>query len=158
MKRFIFVCALVALALPALAGDDPVAVLDTSEQTALISQYNRQMEAMSLRMNDFNGRHGGNSGASRNALTRLRRHLAQTWQTLGLSPPAARTVAWAYRPRLSPDSQNSATSAKTDKQFATLIQSSLASKDYQLANQTLIDFVTKKIKRRKDGSPDISKR
>jgi hypothetical protein len=148
MKRLILVCALIAVASPAVAGNDPVAVLDSNEQMRLLSEYGRQVDSAYLRMNDFNASRRGGIEASRNAqenLIRLRRKLAETWQTLGLPPSTAKTVAWAYRPRLSPNSQRTSLRERTDEQFATLIQSSLASKNYQLADQTLIDFVTKKI-------------
>lgn len=141
MKRFILVCSLAVLASPAFAGNDPVSVLDSPEQMRLLSEYGRQVDSANLRMKN------GNVDASRNAqanLIKLKMKLAETWQALGLSPETAKTVAGAYRPRLSPSSQHSSLQDKTDEQFAALMQSSLASGDYQLADQTLIDFVTKK--------------
>lgn len=158
MKRFILAFALAAFASSAFGGNDGPAVLDSREQMHAISEYNRQMDAVSLRMGDFNGSQHGRDAASRNSLTKLRRELAKTWQSLGLSPPAARTVAWAYRPHLSPNSPRVSLQGKTNEQFATLIQSSLASKNYQLANETLIDFVTKKMKLGMNDSPDGNKR
>lgn len=151
MKRFILVCSLATLASAAFAGNDPVSVLESPEQMRMLSEYGRQVDAANLRMS------AGSVDASRNAqanLIKLRMKLAETWQSLGLSPSAARTVAWAYRPRLSPNSQRASLQDKTDEQFAALIQSSLSSKNYQLADQTLIDFVTKKMTPAKKVSPN----
>lgn len=155
MKRLVLVCVLFALAAQAFGGNDGPAVLDSHEQMQMISAYNRQMDTLSMRMDEASRSRPGSGQLPRNpraTLARLRKELAKTWQNLGLSPEAATTVASVYTPHVSPKSRGASLNDATDQQFASLIQSALASKDYQQADQTLIDFITKRMSQGKQSS------
>jgi hypothetical protein len=105
------------------------------------SNYDLQQSTMrtSQEVNDdFQQRYRLNYVKSLTDLTRLRDSLTQAWQSLGLSPQAARTVANAYKPNLAKDL--GPMGGKSHQEIAAMLQSALARKDYMLADQTLIDY------------------
>lgn len=158
MNKLTVVFALVALASSTLHAQDSHAQQGNSDASRLSqSAYNIQQNEARMRASWYNELQHGDHQTAINSLanlTKLRVKLTEAWQTLGLSPQAAGAVAAAYQPNFSLNSRRASLQGKTDEEIAALIQSSLARKDYLLANQTLIDFQTKKMKLGKDLSPD----
>ncbi|WP_426690472.1 hypothetical protein [Rhodanobacter ginsengiterrae] len=157
MKRLTITFALVALAAPALHAQESHAQ-DPSDLSRLShSAYDIQQSESRMRANWYNDLQHNDRQTSINSLAnlnKLRVKLAEAWQALGLSSPAAKMVAAAYNPNFSLNSRRASLQGMSDDQIAALIRSSLAKKDYLLANQTLIDFQTKRSRLGTDPSPD----
>lgn len=159
MKKFTLVCALVALASPALHAQESHAQDSTDQSRLSQSRYNIQQNESRMRANWYNDLQNADRQTSISSvanLTKLRSKLAEAWQSLGLAPAAAKAVAAAYQPNFSLNSRRASLQGRTDEEIAAMIQSSLAKKDYLLANQTLIDFQTKKMKLGKDVLPETN--
>jgi hypothetical protein len=129
MKKAIIICMLFGSGPAALHAQNTQSNYDLQQSTMRISQGVND---------DFQQRYRLNYVKSLADLTRLRDSLAQAWQSLGLSPQAARTVANAYKPNLAKDL--GPMEGKSHQEIAAMLQSALARKDYMLANQTLIDY------------------
>jgi hypothetical protein len=129
MKKAIIICMLFGSGSAALHAQNTQSNYDLQQSTMRTSQGVND---------DFQQRYRLNYVKSLTDLTRLRDSLAQAWQSLGLSPQAARTVANAYKPNLAKDL--GPMEGKSHQEIAAMLQSALARKDYMLANQTLIDY------------------
>jgi len=77
--------------------------------------------------------------------TKLRAKLAESWQSMGLSPQAAKQVANAYDPSVGANSHHTSLRGKSEQEVAAMLQSALADKRYQKANQMLIDYQRQKL-------------
>ncbi|MBQ4856000.1 hypothetical protein IMW82_15125 [Rhodanobacter sp. B2A1Ga4] len=149
--------ALIALGMPVLHAQESHAQDPGDLGRLSQSAYDMQQNELRMRANWYNDLQHGDRQTSINSLanlTKLREKLAEAWQTLGLSPPVAKAVAAAYQPNFSLNSRRASLLGKSDEEIAALIQSSLAKKDYLLANQTLIDLQTKRMKLGTGASPD----
>jgi len=152
MKKLAFACLLIALVAPVLHAQDSSERAMTSR-----SQQNIQQNLNRQRQQTYNSLSRADRQVSINAvvnLNKLRDKLAEAWQTLGLSPQAARTVAGAYQPDFALNSRRASLEGKSDQEIAVLIQSALAKKDYLLADQTLIDYQRKQLQLGMDTTPD----
>ncbi|WEN15793.1 hypothetical protein PY254_03725 [Rhodanobacter sp. AS-Z3] len=157
MNKLIIAFALAALAAPALHAQESDAQKGTDASRLDNSAHNIDQNEARMRANLFNDLQRNDHLTAVNSLanlTKLRVKLAEAWQSLGLSAPAAKAVAAAYNPNFSLNSRRASLQGKTDAEIAAMIQSSLAKKDYLLANQTLIDFQTKRTRLGTDTSPD----
>lgn len=76
---------------------------------------------------------------------KLRVKLTESWQSLGLSPQAAEQVARAYDPVLGANAHHTSLRGKSEQEVASLLQTALADKRYQKANQMLIDYERQKL-------------
>lgn len=122
-----------------------------------IGQEMSQAQAAQRALDDANRRavisreesfHFGNDEAWKSGmitLTTARKSLAQEWQKLGLSPEMATTVANTYRADSSRLLSHPSLKGLSNEQISGMIQQALASKNYRMANQLLIDFERKKI-------------
>lgn len=157
MNKMAVVLVLVALASPALHAQESDAQKGSDASRLSQTAYNIQQNESRMRTNWYNNLQHNDHQTAVNSLAnlnKLRSKLAEAWQTLGMSPPAARMVAAAYRPNFSLNSRRASLQGKSDEEVAAMIQSSLAKKDYLLANQTLIDFQTRKTRLGTNTSPD----
>lgn len=157
MNKLTVAFTLIALAAPALHAQESHAQDPGDSSRLSPSAYNIRQDESRMRANWYNDLQHNDHQTSVNSLAnlnKLRSKLAEAWQTLGLSPPAAKAVAAAYQPNFSLNSRRASLQGKSDEEIAALIQSSLAKKDYLMANQTLIDFQTKKMRLGTDTSPD----
>jgi hypothetical protein len=157
MNKLTVAFALIALAAPALHAQESHAQDPGDASRLSQSAYNIQQNESRMRANWYNDLQHNDHQTSINSLAnlnKLRSKLAEAWQALGLSPPAAKAVAAAYQPNFSLNSRRASLQGKSDEEIAALIQSSLAKKDYVLANQVLIDFQTKKMRLGTGTSPD----
>ncbi len=141
MKRLLVVCTLVTLTSTSFYAQNALAQSRTAYYLQVNGIRGPQNSSDDLQHNEQ--QIYVNSMAN---LTKLRDKLAEAWQTLGMSPQAAQAVANAYQPNLAQNSHHASLRGKSGQEIAALIQSSLAKKDYLLANQTLIDFQTKKMR------------
>ena len=73
-------------------------------------------------------------------LSKLRAHLAEAWQSMGMSPQGARLVADAYDPRLITEIHRSSIRGKSNQEIAQMMQDALKDKQYLKADQLLLDF------------------
>ena len=157
MNKLTVAFTLIALAAPALHAQESHAQ-DPGDLSRLSqSAYNIQQNESRMRANWYNDLQQNDHQTSVNSLAnlnKLRSKLAEAWQALGLSPAAAKAVAAAYQPNFSLNSRRASLQGKSDEEIAALIRSSLAKKDYLLANQTLIDFQTKEMRLGTETSPD----
>jgi hypothetical protein len=157
MNKLTVAFTLIALAAPALHAQESHAQGPGDSSRLSQSAYNIQQNESRMRANWYNDLQQNDHQTSVNSLAnlnKLRSKLAEAWQTLGLSPPAAKAVAAAYQPNFSLNSRRASLQGKSDEEVAAMIQSSLAKKDYLLANQTLIDFQTRKTRLGTNTSPD----
>lgn len=155
MKKLTVAFTLIALAAPALHAQESHAQDPGDSSRLSQSAYNiQQNESRANWYNDLQHNDHQTSVNSLANLNKLRGKLAEAWQTLGLSPPAAKAVAAAYQPNFSLNSRRASLQGKSDEEVAAMINSSLAKKDYLLANQSLIDFQTRKARLGTDISPD----
>lgn len=149
MKRPNIVCVLAALASAALYAQN------THAQSQ--SLYNLQQNEMRSQQRSDNELRGSDHQTYVNSLadlTKLRAKLAEAWQTLGMSPQAAQAVANAYQPNPAQTVHHVSLRGKSSQEVAAMLQSALASKDYMLANQTLIEYEQLKVKLGASTSPD----
>lgn len=79
------------------------------------------------------------------SLADARKSLAAEWQKLGLSPEQATAVASTYRADSSALLTHPSLARMSDKEVSAMIQQALASKNYRMANQLLIDFERQKM-------------
>jgi hypothetical protein len=159
MKKLIVVCALVALASPALYAQSTPGQQPTREQSPLGSPQQLQQNMDRMQKEHFEDHITGERQAFVNSLgnlTKLRAKLVEAWQALGMAPEAARTVAAAYQPNFALNARRASLQGRSDQEIAAMLQSALAKKDYLLANQTLIDYERNKLKLGTDVSPDGS--
>ena len=157
MKRLTVVCALVALASPALYAQSTTDQQTAHEQLPQRSQYQIQQNMNRMQEQRYDALANGDRQAYVNSLanlTKLRAKLVEAWQTLGMAPQAAQTVAAGYQPNFSLNSRRVSLQGKSDQEIAAILQSALAKKDFLLANQTLIDYERNKLKLGADTSPD----
>jgi hypothetical protein len=157
MNKSTVAFALIALAAPALHAQESHAQDPGDSSRLSQSAYNIQQNESRMRASLYNDLQHGDRQTSVNSLanlTKLRVKLAEAWQTLGLAPSAATAIAAAYQPNFSLNSRRASLQGKSDEEIAALIRSSLARKDYLLANQTLIDLQTKRMKLGTGTSPD----
>ena len=157
MNKLTVAFTLLAFAAPALHAQESHAQDPGDSSRLSQSAYSIRQNESRMRANWYNDLQHNDRQTSINSLAnlnKLRSQLVLAWQALGLSPPAAKAVAAAYRPNFSLNSRRASLQGKSDEEIAALIQSSLARKDYLLANQTLIDFQTKKMKLGTSISPD----
>ncbi|WEN15791.1 hypothetical protein PY254_03715 [Rhodanobacter sp. AS-Z3] len=131
MKKTTIIAMLCALACSSVYAQNTQATYDVQQNT--MSTYQSVND-------DFQQRYRQNYVKSLTDLTRLRDSLTLEWQSLGLSPHAAKAVANAYKPNLVATAHHEPLSGKSDQEIAALLQNALAKKDYMLANQTLIDY------------------
>ncbi|MBQ4856002.1 hypothetical protein IMW82_15135 [Rhodanobacter sp. B2A1Ga4] len=131
MKKTIIVCMFFALGSASLHAQNTQSNYDLQQSTMRIDQNVND---------DFQQRYRQNYVNALVDLTKLRDSLAQAWQSLGLSPQAARVVANAYKPNLAGNIHHDSLDDKSSQEVAAMLQSALASKDYMLADQTLIDY------------------
>lgn len=134
MNRMPAVCALIALVFAASYAQGAHAQVHPATNLQQNEARSQQILLQGMQQSSLQGpiSPAGN-------LRNLRVKLAEVWQALGLSPNDAHLVAAAYQPeskRVVPVS----VSGKSDKEVAAMIQSAIESKDYMLANQTLIDY------------------
>lgn len=102
----------------------------------------------------------GYDQAWRNAMTnqtKLRAKLTEAWLGMGLSPQAAKTVADAYDADFASQTHHTSLRGKSDQEVATMLQSALASKRYQVADQLLIDYQRSKLSLSEMGTSDPHK-
>jgi hypothetical protein len=155
MKRLTLVCTLILLASPALhAQQDP-----QEQQPNSPSQYNIQQNELRREQHAFDTIQQNDltySIKSLATMNKLRAKLAEAWQTLGMSPQAAQTVAAAYQPQLAENVNHHHPSlrGKSDEEVAAMLQSALSSKNYILADQLLIDRQREQLRLGKSVSPD----
>lgn len=157
MKRIVLVAALAALAAPALQAQSTGGQSNAHEQLPSQSAYNLQQNDGRTRAQSFNATAESERRAYINSLgnlTKLRTKLAEAWQTIGLSPQAAKGVAAAYQPNFALNSRRASLHGKSGQEIAAILQAALARKDYLLANQTLIDYERDKLQLGTDTSPD----
>lgn len=157
MNKFTIALAVAALVSPALHAQESDANKGSDASRLSQSAYNLQQNAMRSRASLYNSLQKNDHQTAINSLgnlTKLRAKLAEAWQALGLSPSAAKMVAAAYQPNFSLNARRVSLQGKSDEEIAALIRTSLAKKDYLLANQTLIDFQTKRSMLGADTSPD----
>ena len=76
---------------------------------------------------------------------KVRAHLASAWQKFGMSPQDAETVAAAYRVSDNNLVRPKSLYGKTDEEIAGMLQSALASKQFQLADMLLIEYERKRL-------------
>lgn len=131
MNRLTFVCVLAALGSASLHAQNTQSNYDLQQSTMRIDQNVNS---------DFQQRYRQSYVNSLVNLTKLRDNLAQAWQGLGLSPQAAQAVANAYQPNLVGKVHHDPLNGKSSQEIAAMLQAALTSKDYMLANQTLIDY------------------
>mgnify|MGYP001551653089 FL=1 len=74
------------------------------------------------------------------ALSKLRARLAETWQTLGMSPEGAKIVADAYRPESTGRAEHTSLEGRSEEEVAKMLHDALDQKNYQLADQLLIKY------------------
>jgi hypothetical protein len=156
MNKFTIALVVIALGSPALHAQESDAQKGSDASRLSQSAYNIQQNENRMRQHWYNDLQRNDHQTAVNSLanlTELRVKLAEAWQALGLSAPAAKTVAAAYNPNFSLNSRRVSLQGRSDDEIAAMIQSSLAKKDYLLANQTLIDFQTKRTKLGTDTSP-----
>lgn len=79
------------------------------------------------------------------SLKAARESLAAEWQKLGLSPEQATAVASTYRADSSAMLSHPSLERRSDKEVSAMIQQALASKNYRMANQLLIDYERQKL-------------
>ncbi|WP_159082198.1 hypothetical protein [Rhodanobacter thiooxydans] len=149
MKRLIIVCMVVMLASGAVYARNALAQSQSAYNLQQNEMRSQQSSANALQHNDRQTY--VNSLAN---LTKLRAKLAEAWQTLGMSPQAAQAVANAYQPSLVQNVRHVSLRGKSSQEVAAMLQSALASKDYMLANQTLIEYEKIKTGLGADTSPD----
>jgi hypothetical protein len=142
MKRAIIICMLFGSGSAALHAQNTQSNYDLQQST---------MRAYQGINDDFQQRDRLNYVNSLADLTRLRDSLAQAWQSLGLSPQAARAVANAYKPNLAKNIEP--LESKSHQEIAAMLQSALTRKDYMLADQTLIDYEQGQLHTGAHGSP-----
>ncbi|HEU4669235.1 MAG TPA: hypothetical protein VFR91_00885 [Dyella sp.] len=136
----------------------PLAVLALLGTSGLaIGQEMSQAQAAQRALDDANRRavmsreeafHFGNDEAWKSGMITLdsaRKSLAQEWQKLGLSQELATTVANTYTADSSRLLHHPPLQGRSDEQISAMIQRALASKNYRMANQLLIDFERKKL-------------
>jgi hypothetical protein len=136
MKRIVVLCALAALA--ALAF--PVLAQHTNggQSNSFQQQYhNGPIQHLDSTTNYRSNQLWYHQTAN---VAKLRKKLAEVWQSLGMSPQDAKTVADAFRPELTGGTQRASLHGKSDEEVSAMIQSALAKKNYLLANQLLIDY------------------
>ena len=149
MKRPIIVCVFVTLTFAALYAQN------TRAQSQ--SAYNIQQNEMRSQQHSSNDLQHSDHQTYINSLanlTKLRAKLAEAWQTLGMSPQAARAVANAYQPSPAQNVPHVSLRGKSDQEVAAMLQSALSSKNYMLANQTLIEYERLQAKLGTNTSPD----
>lgn len=157
MNKLILGFALLALSAPAVHAQESDAHKGSDASRLSQTTYNLQQNESRMRGNWYNDLQRNDHQTAVNSLANLKKlriKLAEAWQTLGMSAPAAKMVADAYNPNFSLNSRRASLQGMSDAEIAALIQSSLAKKDYLMANQTLIDFQTKKTKLGTNTSPD----
>jgi hypothetical protein len=139
MKGIAIVCTLIALGSPALyAQNRAQQEQQITQQSAQNVQQNMERMAQQTDARMVQGDHQAWLNSMPN-LTKLRSKLAEAWQTLGMSPPAAHAVASAYMPNLAVNLHHAPLRGKSDEEIAAMLQSALAKKDYLMADQLLID-------------------
>ena len=145
MKRLLVVCTLVTLTSTSFYAQNALAQSRTAYYLQVNGIRGPQNSSDDLQHNEQ--QIYVNSMAN---LTKLRDKLAEAWQTLGMPPQAAQTVAKAYQPNLAQISLR----GKSDQEVAAMLQSVLAKKDYVLADQTLIEYEKIQMKLGANVSPD----
>jgi hypothetical protein len=138
MKGIVALCILAALVSPTLyaqhAGEQQI----TQQSRQNIQQnMNRGALNSTLDQGRVDRQLWANSLANQ---AKLRKKLAEAWQALGMSPQGAEVVASAYHPELAGAVYHVSLHGKSDQEVSTMLQSALAKKNYQLANQLLIGY------------------
>lgn len=90
-------------------------------------------------------------------LTALRAQLAAGWQAMGMPKESAEQVAAAYPPNGREPTHHVSVLGKSDAEVATMLQSALAEKDFNRANETLLAFQRKKLEDQGRVSADDKK-
>lgn len=152
MNRLTITCALIALASPALHAPR-AADAQPNAQSSYNIQQNMQ-RAQQQRMGAYADTDRHTARISLANLTKLRAKLAEAWQALGMTQESAKAVAAAYDPNFALNARRASLQGKSDAEIAAVLQAALARKDYQLANQTLIDFERGRLNLGADTAPD----
>jgi hypothetical protein len=149
MKRRLVVCMLVTLTSTAFYTQNALAQSRT---------------AYYLQVNGMRGPQNSSDALQRNEqqiyvdsvanLSKLRARLAEAWQALGMSPQAAQAVANAYKPNLAQNVHQVSLRGKSGQDVAAMLQSALATKNYVLADQTLIEYEKARAKLGASVSPN----
>jgi hypothetical protein len=137
MKGIAIVCTLVALGSPALYAQNRDEQQITQQSARNVGQNMERMAQQAGKSLDEGDRQAWLNSLPN--LVKLRSKLAESWQTLGMSPPAAHAVASAYMPNLAVNLHHAPLRGKSDEEIAAMLQSALAKKDYLMADQLLID-------------------
>jgi hypothetical protein len=109
----------------------------------LMEQASRQ--AGMSRSDTFGDRYNEHLQKGMISLAAARKSLAAEWQKLGLSPEQATAVASTYRADTSAMLNHPSLERRSDKEVSAMIQQALASKNYRMANQLLIDYERQKL-------------
>ncbi|MFK2904243.1 hypothetical protein ISP17_09715 [Dyella ginsengisoli] len=129
-----------------LAASGGVAAQQMSQGDAnqrLMEQASRQ--AGMTRADTFGDRYNEHLQKGMISLKDARKSLAAEWQKLGLSPEQATAVASTYRADSSAMLSHPSLERRSDKEVSAMIQQALASKNYRMANQLLIDYERQKL-------------
>lgn len=129
-----------------LAASGSIAAQQMSQGDAnqrLMEQASRQ--AGMNRADTFGDRYNEHMQKGMISLKDARKSLAAEWQKLGLSPEQATAVASTYRADSSAMLSHPSLERRSDKEVSAMIQQALASKNYRMANQLLIDYERQKI-------------
>ncbi|MEI7037843.1 hypothetical protein [Fulvimonas yonginensis] len=141
-RSSLWVMALVSVVPVALAQQQPQR--DTTQQSMRNIQELHQREARNMQSDLERGDHQAWLNSMKN-LTRLRARLAEAWQSMGMSPQGAQVVANAYDPDRS-NGYRQPLHGKSDQEVADMMRAALAAKDYQKADQLLIDYQREKLR------------
>lgn len=131
------------LAMPAAFAQQQQESRITQQSTRNI-QENQNRQARNMGEQLEHGDHQAWLNSMQN-LAKLRTKLAEAWQGMGMSPQGAQVVANAYNPNRA-TGYRQPLRGKSDQEVADMMRAALAAKDYQKADQLLIDYQRERLK------------
>ncbi|HKR77381.1 MAG TPA: hypothetical protein VJR95_12015 [Rhodanobacter sp.] len=142
MKGMMSVCALLVLSAPAVFAQQQQqhnGVESPNQLSHQMQQLNRDNAAREA-SSGWYWQSSERTINSYQALIKLRAKLAEAWQTLGMSPADAKTVADAFRPESTGRADHASLEGRSEEEVAKMLRDALDKKNYQLANQLLIKY------------------